>query len=132
MQAIRDAEHTTLPGNRVENAGIAVRDVFAEHADAFVACHLLAQTMVDRVTERDRVAVGGRIGWNFGDRRGSRDLLDRGPRRGLRFGEHFARRVGDQLNGLGTHGFELFLGQRAGVHQRLLEETNGVVLRLVA
>ena len=54
----RDAEHAALARDLVDHVGIGVGDVFAEHADAFVARHLLVQRQPDRLAERDDFGVG--------------------------------------------------------------------------
>ena len=58
LQAERDAEHAALARHLVDHVGVGVGDVFAEHADAFVARHLLVQREPDRLAERDDFGVG--------------------------------------------------------------------------
>ena len=45
-----------LPGTSSMHVRVGVGDVLAEHADAFVARHLLVQREPDRLAERDRLA----------------------------------------------------------------------------
>ena len=47
-----------LPGTSSMHVGVGVGDVLAEHADAFVARHLLVQREPDRLAERDDLGVG--------------------------------------------------------------------------
>ena len=88
-----------LPGHLVDDVRVGVGDVFAEHADAFVARHLLVQREPDRFAERDDVGVGRDLGLAriVGDRGiGPTTLIDADARVGPR------RR--ERLLGRGAHG----------------------------
>ena len=77
LQPERDAEHAALAGHLVDDVRVGVGDVFAEHADAFVARHLLVQREPDRLAERHAARVGRDlgIGGHLRDRHRPDDML---------------------------------------------------------
>ena len=60
-----DAEHAALARHFVEHIGIGVGNVLTEHADAFVARHLLVQREPDGFAERHRLGAFGN-NWRAG------------------------------------------------------------------
>src|SRR5205814_1587321 len=62
LQAERDAEHAALAGYFVDQVRVGVGHVLAEHADAFVARHLLVHREADRLAHRYRLRIGWRDG----------------------------------------------------------------------
>ena len=123
-----------LPGHLVDHVRVGVGDVLAEHADAFVARHLLVQREPDRLAERDGLGVVGAVRFagivGHGHRARRRDrrtrLGSRARRRERRFG-----RGAHRLLRLGAHLLGGLGGEHAGRDQLLFEHGDRIVLALV-
>ena len=113
---MRRAEDAALALDVREHGLARVGDVLAEHTDALVFCHLLVQRALDRLAERDDLAVGT---WLIGEPQGRKrdDLV--GHRRGVGSAglEGQSRRLGDVGGRLRPDRVRLVLGEDAAGHE---------------